>query len=380
METFPMSRLWEAYTGPVSAKRQATRKKTTPVVQQGKIPVFISHRLCRHDKNPILAPRNDRAWEAFSAFNAAALLLDDRIHLLYRAQGHDGISILGHAVTEDGYHISERSSDPVFIPSNPFDTRKKGTPKKLFPYVSGGGWGGCEDPRLTKVDDRIYMTYVAFNGSCPPGVAITSIATDDFGKRWTWSTPRLISRPNQTQKNWVVFPEKIRGKFVVMHNISPTIRIEYVDSLDDPNLIIDSTPPRPKPDDIARWDNIVRGVGAPPIRTDHGWLVLYHAMDSRDPNRYKVGAMLLDLSDPETVIARSPDPILEPETDYENHGHKQGVVYVCGTVVKDGTLFVYYGASDKTLAVATADFDRFVSALRKAKAPVLTKVTISKPS
>ena len=273
--------------------------------------------------------------------------------------------------------IASRSSDPVFVPSNPFDIRKKGTPKLTFQYVSGGGWGGCEDPRLTRIGHRVYMTYVAFNGSCPPGVALTSIATKDFGKNWNWSVPRLISRPNQIQKNWVIFPEKIRGKFAVMHNISPSICIEYLDSLDDPHLVIDSTPPRPKPEDADRWDNIVRGVGAPPIRTDEGWLVLYHAMDSRDPDRYKVGAMLLDLTHPETVLARSPDPILEPEADYENRGHKQGVVYVCGTVVKGGTLFVYYGASDRTLAVATADIKRFVSAIRHAKPPKLTKVVIS---
>jgi len=379
IETFPMSRLWETYAIPPSLKiaKRKTTKKPVPVPESQKISISVSHRLCRHTENPILEPKNGSHWEAFSAFNAAAINLDDRIHLLYRAQGHDGISVLGHATTDDGVHIAGRSPEPVFVPSNPFDVRKKGVPKLTFPYVSGGGWGGCEDPRITKVGNRIYMTYVAFNGSCPPGVALTSIPVRDFGKRWNWSVPRLISRPNQIQKNWVIFPEKIGGKFAVMHNISPSIRIEYLDSLDDPSLVIDSTPPRPKPEDADRWDNIVRGVGAPPIRTDAGWLVLYHAMDSRDPDRYKVGAMLLDLTHPETVIARSPDPILEPEAAYENHGHKQGVVYVCGTVIKDRTLFVYYGASDRSLAVATADLDRFVSAIRKAKPPKLTKISLS---
>jgi beta-1,2-mannobiose phosphorylase / 1,2-beta-oligomannan phosphorylase len=380
IETFPMSRLWETYRPPSSVKKttgKSTLKKKLASIVHPKIPTSVAHRLCRHEENPILEPRDENAWEAFSAFNAAAVLLDEKVHLLYRAQGHDGISILGYAMTEDGTHITERSADPVFVPSDPFDMRKKGTPKCSFPYVSGGGWGGCEDPRLTRIADRIYMTYVAFNGSCPPGVALTSIATSDFGTRWDWQTPRLISRPNQTQKNWVIFPEKIRGKYAVIHTISPEIGIAYPDSLDDPDLVIDSTPPRPKQEDANRWDNIVRGVGAPPIRTDEGWLVLYHAMDSRDPNRYKVGAMLLDFDHPEIVLARSPDPILEPEAEYENHGHKQGVVYVCGATVKEGTLFVYYGASDKTLAVATADLDRFVSSIRKAKPTKLTKIRIS---
>jgi len=246
-----------------------------------------------------------------------------------------------------------------------------------YPYVSGGGWGGCEDPRLTRIGGRIYMTYVAFNGSAPPGVALTSVPIGDFGKRWTWTPPRLISRPGQIHKNWVLFPEKIRGRFAVLHNISPTVRIAYPDSLDDPDLVIDSDKPRPAPGDRERWDDIVRGVGAPPIRTDEGWLVLYHAMDSRDPDKYKVGAMLLDLERPEIVLARSSQPILEPEADYENHGHKTGVVYVCGAVVKEGMLFVYYGASDRTLAVATADLRRFVRSVRFDRQPSLTSVSLS---
>lgn len=375
IETFPMSRLWETFTALTPKKRASTKK--APLPAHRKITIAVAHRLCRHLDNPILEPRNERSWEAFSAFNAAAINLDGRIHLLYRAQGHDGISVLGHATTDDGIHVSSRSAHPVFVPSDPFDTRKEGTPKFSFPYVSGGGWGGCEDPRLTRIGDRVYMTYVAFNGSAPPGVALTSISVSDFGKRWDWEPPRLISAPGQTRKNWIIFPEKIDGKFAILHIISPRIGVEYVDSLEDPNLLIESIPRCPAPDDKDRWDDLVRGAGPPPIRTDAGWLVFYHAMDSRDPDRYKIGAMLLDLDHPETVLVRSPDPVLEPEADYENHGHKHGVVYTCGAVVKDGTLFVYYGASDRSLAVATANLDRFVSSLRAAKSPRLTTVALS---
>jgi predicted GH43/DUF377 family glycosyl hydrolase len=178
------------------------------------------------------------------------------------------------------------------------------------------------------------------------------------------------------QKNWVVFPEKIRGKYAILHNISPEIRIKYLDSLEGA-IVIDSLPPRRGPQDRERWDSVVRGVGAPPIRTNEGWLIFYHAMDDRDPNKYKVGVMLLDLKHPETVIARSPEPVLEPETEYENYGHKHGVVYVCGAVVKNGTIFVYYGASDKTLAVASTQLDSFIKELRNAKAPKLETITLS---
>lgn len=253
---------------------------------------------------------------------------------------------------------------------------------------SGGGTGGCEDPRLVEIDGTVYLIYVAFDGSHPPGVALASISKQHFlEKRWRWSTPRLISRPGQIQKNWVLFPEKINGKYAILHGLTPEIKIEYLDSLTDlgKTRCIESLSSHGgrgyiDTDRLAAWDNIVRGAGAPPVRTDAGWLVFYHGMDMRDPGKYKVGAMLLDLRHPERILRRALEPVLEPETEYENSGHKRGVVYVCGAVVKDGTLFVYYGASDRTSAVATARLDTFVNDLLRERAPSLTKMNIRKRS
>ena len=86
--------------------------------------------------------------------------------------------------------------------------------------------------------------------------------------------------------------------------------------------------------------------------------------------------MLLDLQNPEIILARSPAPVLEPEEHYENEGYKWGVVFVCGAVVKNGTLFVYYGASDKTLAVATASLPSFLNDLLGNRTPRIKAVTI----
>jgi beta-1,2-mannobiose phosphorylase / 1,2-beta-oligomannan phosphorylase len=360
VETFPMSRLWETYI-PIPAaktKKKAPAKKIAKKV----VPAELPHRLARHPKNPIIEPREEHSWESLATFNSAALELDGKVHLLYRAQGHDGVSVLGYALSRTGVTVDERSSDPAFVPSQPFEIRKKGTLRTPLPYVSGGGWGGCEDPRITRIGSTIYLIYVAFDGAHLPGVALTSIRESDFlKKRWAWRTPQLISRPGEIQKNWVIFPEKVRGKYAILHGVSPNISIEYLDSLDDfdGSKHIKSLPSHGgagyrETDRQHHWDNIMRGAGAPPIRTERGWVVLYHAMDYRDPGKYKIGAMLLDLESPEKILHRSPEPILEPEAEYENNGHKQGVVYACGAVVKDGTLFVYYGASDKTLAVATA--------------------------
>lgn len=373
-ESFPLPKLWEMYRLPkhlLIAKntKKNTEKKTVSGLQ-----------LVRFHANPIIEPRETNTWEAMATFNAAAVTLEDRIHLLYRAQGHDGHSVLGYATSADGVHIDERLDYPVYDPSQ--ITRTPKTQDRKFvrhPYMSGGGTGGCEDPRLTRIDDTLYLTYTAFNGMQPPGVALTSISINDFlAKRFDrWKKPRLISRFGHIQKNWVIFPEKIGGKIAILHNVSPRIMIETVDEIDAPTLVIDSCPPR-QADNAHRWDNIVRGAGAPPLRTEHGWLALYHAMDAHDPNKYKVGAMLLDLQNPEIILARSPEPVLEPEEHYENEGYKWGVVFVCGAVIKNGTLFVYYGASDKTLAVATASLSGFLNDLLGNRTPQIKTVTIQR--
>ncbi len=371
-ESFPLPKLWEMYRLP----KQALALKKTERNPEKKIVTALQ--LVRFHSNPIIEPKDANTWEAMATFNAAAVTLEDRIHLLYRAQGHDGHSVLGYATSHDGIHIDERLDYPVYDPSQITQTPKTQDRKFVrHPYMSGGGTGGCEDPRLTRIDDTLYLTYTAFNGIQPPGVALTSISINDFlAKRFDrWKKPRLISRFGHIQKNWVIFPEKVGGKIAILHNVSPRIMLELVDEINAPALVIDSCPPR-QADNAHRWDNIVRGAGAPPIRTEHGWLVLYHAMDAHDPNKYKVGAMLLDLNDPQIILARSPAPVLEPEEHYENNGYKWGVVFVCGAVVKNGTLFVYYGASDRTLAVATASLPHFLNELLGNRTPQIKAVTI----
>ena len=197
--------------------------------------------------------------------------------------------------------ISMGSDHPVYV-TQPLDYEGKEIKRFSLQNISGGGWGGC-DPRMTKIDDRIYMTYVAFDGYHPPGVAVTSIDVDDFkDKKWNWSEPVLLSKPGELTKNWVVFPEKINGKYAILHSLSPKVLINYVDSLDTKEADINTYHNGNM--NSKRWDNQMRGAGTPPIMTKYGWLVLYHAMDRRDPNRYKVGATILDLNDPTKVLYR----------------------------------------------------------------------------
>ncbi len=334
--------------------------KTINLASSGLVPSEKARQLKRHASNPILKPEPANSWEKDATFNPAALCLEGKIHLLYRAIGENGISVLGYANSRDGISISERLDQPVFSLAE--NLRIQQSPSTASPYVSGGSWAGCEDPRATQIGKRIFVTYVFFDGCNPPGVALTSIKVQDFlSKDWKWKKPKLISKAGEIQKNWMIFPEKINGKYAILHSITPKISIEYVDDLDGEEITIESSK---KPGlDEHRWDNVVRGAGAPPLLTKYGWLLLYHAMDKRDPDKYKVGALILDYQDPTKILHRCTYPILEPTAHYENHGAKAGVVYVCGAAIKDETLFVYYGGADSVICVATEKLDEFLEGL-----------------
>ncbi|MFA6315009.1 MAG: hypothetical protein WC648_01385 [Candidatus Paceibacterota bacterium] len=324
--------------------------------EEHKRPFF---KLLRHHKNPVISPLPIREWELGGTFNPAAFKDDEgKVHLLYRAVGADGLSRVGYASSPDGFHFNDRSIYPVYEPTHGYgmpDPKDITGPHKYDPvfYASGGGWGGSEDPRTVEIEGRVYMSYVAFEGWNSVRIALTSISTEDLKKkRWNWRKPQMMSSPGTVSKNWVIFPEKINGKFAILHTITPDIKIDYIDSLDFITKHIVS--PRlhgPQPGRKKYWDNRLRGAGPPPIKTKIGWLLLYHAQDIREPDKYKLGAMILDTNDPTRILYRSPQPILEPDAHYENDG-KPGVVYASGAVIIGDNLMVYYGGGDKHVCIA----------------------------
>ncbi len=328
--------------------------------------------LKRIKENPILKPIADHFWESKAVFNPAAIYEDGKVHLVYRAIGDHDRSMLGYASSSDGVHIDERLAEPCYVPTEAFEghapqftTIPEGM--TVGSYVSGGGGaGGVEDPRLTKIGDTIYMTYVAYDGWSGPRVALTSIKSQDFvEKKWTWAKPILISPPGVIDKNCVLFPEKINGKFVMYHRIYPNMLVDYLDDLDfdgetkflkyNGDAIIH---PR-----RTSWDSRKIGAGAPPIKTKYGWLLIYHSVGEQESNRYKMGAMILDQNDPSKVLFRSRNPILSPDMHYENEGMKYGVAYPCGAAQVGDQLFVYYGGADMVVCAAQAHMDEFLDEL-----------------
>ncbi len=373
-----------------SKKRRQYKRNPKNTNNSEKQGVRVTPALTRAHTNPVLAPREGFNWEIRGAFNPAAIYLGGRVHLLYRAEGEDGQSVLGYASSSDGIDFDDRLEYPVYVPRGEFE-KGDGVPEneRLFDpetYTSGGGWCGCEDPKLTQIGDRVFLTYVAFAGWDSVRVAMSSISVEDFlAKRWKWTLPVLCTEPSSVEakraKSGGLFPEKIKGKYVFYFRAFPNIFLDYLDDLRFGKGRWAKRTSEIPTGPFGQWDHGKVSFGATPIKTDKGWLVITHGVNGKQENAheydkklaYRMGAMLLDLEDPSKVIHRTPEPILEPELWYE-HNWKPDVVYPCGAVVKDGTLLVYYGGGDMYTCVATAPLDEFLKDLLEDKTPQLGRL------
>jgi predicted GH43/DUF377 family glycosyl hydrolase len=337
-------------------------------------------RLERFAGNPILSPQPDHPWESLAVFNPAAWYDEARreVLLLYRAaeSGPEYKCYLGLARSPDGFHFERVSDRPALD-------------------ISGDGFDGAtlQDPRIVRIGDWFYVTYACrhypFGQFWVPEVrrqysvpaepapefprylrtnaTLTGLAlTRDFK---SWIRAGWLTNPLLDDRDVILFPEKVNGKFVLIHRplewVGPAYGTDHacawIASSDD-LMGFPFAPSRLLIRNRYPWETSKLGINTPPIRTPHGWFTLYHAVG---PDKfYRLGALLLDLDDPGRVLHRTPNCLLEPETDYEIEGFYRGVCFPCGTVVINRTLFVYYGAGDKFCALATCDFDALIEHLR----------------
>ena len=213
------------------------------------------------------------------------------------------------------------------------------------------GNSGCEDPRLTLINDTIYMLYTAFDGVNLPRVAATAISVKNFlAKNWQWNKSVIISPFGVDDKDAFLFPKKIGKNYLVFHRVGLDICIDPIPSLNFTSECIKTITPIVSPRKFM-WDSERIGINAPAIESKIGWIVLYHGI-SKNHHTYRVGAILLDKKDPTKVLARTTAPIFEPEMTYEKEGLVPNVVFPCGTIVRAGVVFIYYGAADKVIGLA----------------------------
>ena len=301
--------------------------------------------LNRFSGNPILMPKSENAWESKLVFNPGSYLSGNKIHILYRAVDKNNISHIGYASSIDGFKIDERLEKPVIISEYEWENL------------------GIEDVRVNTIDENIYITYTAYSTN-GPRVAIAE--TNDFK---SYKKRGLIG-PDHYDKDAVFFPKRINGQIILLHRIEPNIQLAYFDNLDD----IFNPPKEYWKENMANidkftllkpkqnWEIAKIGAGPPPIETDQGWILLYHGVDQFKV--YRVGAVLLDLDEPQKILARSKHPLLQPEEWYEHWGYVPDVVFPTGTALIDETLFIYYGAADTTCCVTTININNLLKELK----------------
>ncbi|HZE87007.1 MAG TPA: hypothetical protein VE090_02255 [Methylomirabilota bacterium] len=295
----------------------------------------------RYEGNPLIKPAMELEWQRLGTFNPAAVYLDGKVHIVYRGQAANGVSVFGYAKSSDGIHIEEHLHAPIYVPREPFEKK-----------AHGEGNSGCEDPRITVIGDKLYMTYTAYDGVNPPRVALTTISVSDFLKKnWNWEKPQLISPPGVDDKDACIV-KKVKGDgYIAFHRLGDVIWLDFLRDLEFPEKKYLSGGIMAQARN-GKWDNVKVGIAAPPIETEHGWVLLYHGVS--DPGSvYKVGAMLLDYDDPRTILARTDEPLLEPVEPYELRGQVPNVVFPCGAVVINGIIYLYYGGADSVVGVAT---------------------------
>jgi predicted GH43/DUF377 family glycosyl hydrolase len=294
----------------------------------------------RYSGNPILT-KDDVPYEVATIHNAGAVKYGDTYILLFRAHLLNGRSIIGLAESKDGYEFKVRQ-EPFMVPSNEGEF-------KLYEEH------GVEDPRISFIDGEYLITYSAYSRY---GVRIGLAKTKDF-----INVKRFALITEADYRNVVIFPEKFNGLYARLDRphseISPwSIWISYSPDLrywGDSKVIM-----RPMK---YHWDEMKIGPGATPIKTDKGWLNIYHGVfPTMAGSVYRLGVALHDLRDPSKVLGVSDRWILQPEEVYEVTGYVHNVVFSCGAIPEpDGTVKVYWGGADKVMCVGVAEIDELVS-------------------
>lgn len=313
-------------------------------------------RLERYSKNPILCPVKEHNWESNAVMNASVFLEGGKFHMLYRSLDtkkkilQSGkvfhYSYIGYAESVDGVHFTRRP-EPFIKPEFEWESL------------------GCEDPRVTKINDTYHIFYTAITEGKESdlSVQIAGALTNDFKSFKKLGTIKLEGR----SKAAALFPEKINGKFAFLYTQNadrPNSTIYYV-QIDSINTLFNAK----------EWDEVekisllapppkaYRGpeLGAVPIKTPQGWLLIYCPESFK--REWFIGAAVLDLDNPSKVLGQTREPILKPEVNYELSGYTDNVTFPSGAVIVDDTLFVYYGGADSGVCLAKCKLDEILDSL-----------------
>lgn len=335
------------------------------------------------DKLGILLHKTKHRFECEGVLNPAVIQVGKTIHLFYRALAKDNYSTIGYCRLSAPMTVEQRNEVPLLVPQAEYE------------------YQGLEDPRIVDIDGLYYLSYTAFNGINALGALATSsdlvhwkklgiivpkITYEEF-KHFTdldQEAHNKYKRFNEQNvgydkherdvflwdKNLIFFPRKINDKLCFLHRIKPemqiVVQVEKIEDLTvefwqnyflsfDEHVVL-----APKyPHEVSYI-----GGGCPPIETSAGWLLIYHSVhDTIKGYVYSACAALLDLEDPNKEIARLPYPLFFPDKEWELIGEVNNVCFPTGAVVENDTLYIYYGAADKRIAVASMSMAELINEL-----------------
>ncbi|MFN0030995.1 MAG: pesticidal protein Cry7Aa [Flavobacteriales bacterium] len=339
-------------------------------------------------KEGIILKKTELGFENEGVLNPAAIVVDDKIHLFYRAVSKGNYSTVGYCKMSSPLTVEERHESPLIFPQHEYETQ------------------GVEDPRITKIDDVYYLTYTAFDGMNALGALATSedlvhftkrglivpqITYEEFSRlagskeiineKYLRYNKHFHTKKNLDKKlfvwdkNVIFFPRRIDNKLHFIHRIRPDIQIVAINNIEELTTehwqsyflnLSEHIVLAPK----HKHEVSYIGGGCPPIETAKGWLLIYHGVsDTVTGYVYAACAALLDLNNPQKEIARLPYPLFKPEHDWELKGEVNNVCFPTGTALFGDTLYIYYGAADERIACASVSLSSLVDELLQYASP-----------
>jgi len=338
-------------------------------------------------KHGIILEKTENSFENMGVFNPAIFQDGNTVHMFYRAVREGNFSSVGYCKLEGPLKVIERSKNSVFYQKESYEFQ------------------GIEDPRITKIDDTFYMSYVAFDGVNVlsayaiskdlkkferKGIITPKLTFEEYAEYIKQNSEKisrshidfykLFERYKLTNllkgkiyvwdKDVVFFSKKINGKLTVLHRLFPSIQMlsfnepseltqefwkEYICDLQK-HIVLS-----PK----GKHQNSHIGAGCPPIETDQGWLLIYHSAEYTTQGfMYHACAALFDLKDPTKLVGRLKRPLFSPTEIWEKEGYVNNVVFPTGTALFNEDLYIYYGAADARVAVASVNINELLHELK----------------
>jgi predicted GH43/DUF377 family glycosyl hydrolase len=325
-------------------------------------------------KEGVILRTSNFDFEKEGVLNPAVIKTGNDVHLFYRAVRIGNLSTIGYCKLDGPLTVIERSPTPFLYPDIEYEKH------------------GMEDPRIVKIDDTYYLSYIAFDGNDALGAVATSTDLKHFEKQGiivpqlTYSDFDDIAKINadiieryrkeygtpeniMMDKDVVFYPRRINNKLAFLHRIKPDIQLVMVHSLNDLTYDFWESYLANLNEHILLTSKYLHeinyvGGGCPPVETGAGWLIIYHGVQQIGTgNQYSACAALFDLDDPRKEISRLPYPLFIPDQEYELDGDVDNVCFPTGTALFNDTLYIYYGAGDEVIACASVSLSALVEEL-----------------